>query len=164
MGREIYAQIRDTDAYDEETEGYGLANSHVAWDSTEGSLNLFVCGRDDATGYIAAQANEDGFVALVGDEVKDILDAVKEYSHEDHREISKVRKRLKAIEAARKNARNYEEFASFDEEIDNCREWLEHESYSRADGLLEIIGAVLGEYSKEKYDKTKYKPYLVVSE
>ena len=163
MGREIFAQIRDIDHYDEEVEDFNDKNPHVAWDSSDKPLGLFVCGRDDATGYVAARA-EDSFLLLEGSSLERALEAIKGFSRRDHNEISKVRRRLKSLEAARKNSRNYQEFASFDEEIENCRSWLEEESSSSADILLDIIKETLKEYGSGKYDRSKWKPYLVVSE
>ena len=160
MGREIFAQIRNK-LPDLDDENYSWdKDANRFWES-----NGVVCGRNDATGYICTSTDESGcFAVLEGDNLKSILEALKRYAKEDHDEIDMVRNRLKRLRKAQQNARNYEEFNSFDEEIDNCKSWLKSEAYSPADHLLEMIDEVLKEYNSGKYDTSKCKPYLVVSE
>ena len=160
MGREIFAQIRDR-LPNFEDENYDWdKDPNKFWESSD-----VVCGRDDATGYICMRTDESGvFAVLEGDNLKYILEEVKGYAKKDHDEIDMVRNRLKRLRKAQQNARNYEEFNSFDEEIENCKDWLKRESYSRAEHLLEMIDEVLKEYNSGKYDTSKCKPYLVVSE
>lgn len=160
MGREIFAQIRDKLP--------NFEDENYSWDKDPNKLwesNDVICGRDDATGYICSRTDESGYFAVLeGDNLKYILEEVKGYAKEDRDEIDMVRNRLKRLRKAQQNARNYEEFNSFDEEIENCKGWLKRESYSRAEHLLEMIDEVLKEYNSGKYDTGECKPYLVVSE
>lgn len=160
MGREIFAQIRDKLP--------NFEDENYSWDKDPNKLwesNDVICGRDDATAYICSRTDEsDVFAVLEGDNLKYILEEVKGYAKEDRDEIDGVRNRLKRLRKAQQNARNYEEFNSFDEEIENCEGWLKRENYSRAEHLLEMIDEVLKEYNSGKYDTSKCKPYLVVSE
>ena len=135
MGREIYTEIRDKDG-------------KAVWNSAEG-LDSWVCGRDDATGYIA------GLVyAKVNGEEEDsdysiditnkagcegITSSLKDLLERDMREIGKARTELNDLYSARRNARNYEEFASFGERITEVDSWIQENDYSSAGSLLDLI-------------------------
>lgn len=160
MGREIYSQIRDK-LPDLEDENYSWdKDPNKLWESDD-----VVCGRDDATGCICSHTDENGYFAVLeGDNLKYILEDLKGYAKDDRDEIEMVRNRLKRLRKAQQNARNYEEFNSFDVEIENCKKWLKREAYSSAEHLLEMIDKVVKECNSGKYDTSKCKPYLVVSE
>ncbi len=160
MGREIFGEIRDQ-LPDSKNENYDYdKDPHVLWTSER-----YVCGRDSATSYICARTDDSGSYAILeGKNLEYILERLKECVQEDHDEIDNVKARLERLFVAQKNARNYEEFNSFDDDIDNCREWLKDEAYSRAESLLALIDETLQEYQTGKYDTEKSKPYLVVSE
>lgn len=160
MGREIFTQIRDK-LPDFEDENYDWdKDPNKLWESAER-----ICGRDDTTNCIRSRTDESGmFAVLEGDNLKYILEEVKGYAKDDRDEIDMVRNRLKRLRKAQQNARNYREFNSFDVEIENCKGWLKREAYSSAEDLLGMIDEVLKEYNSGKYDTSKCKPYLVVSE
>lgn len=160
MGREITAEIRETLAdFNDKNFDYDK-DTRVLWQS-EG----WVCGRDSATNYICLCTDRSGvYACLEGGNLKRIQEEIQEYAQKDRDEIRRVKSRLEGLLAARKNARNYAEFSSFDEPIDECQEWLKQESFSRAEALLALIDEVLQEYKSGKYDTKKCDPYLVVSE
>lgn len=160
MGREITAEIRErlADLHDKNFD-YDK-DTRVLWQS-EG----WVCGRDSTTNYICLHTDNSGvYVCLKEKNLENIREKVQEDAQEDRDEIRRVKFRLEGLFAARKNARNYAEFSSFDEPIDACQEWLKQESFSRAEALLALIDEVLQEYQSGKYDMKKCSPYLVVSE
>ncbi len=147
MGREIIVQIRDR------------SRNFQVMDED------YVCGRNDATNYIAnlvyakrenlPEADEDNLegidlsdrYSLIFDlsdreqfhELSDICNRLKEYADKDYAEIDKAKETLADLKIARRNCRIYEEFEKFSDAIDTTQEWLENEDYSRAGSLLDMI-------------------------
>ena len=89
---------------------------------------------------------------------------LKEYADRDKREIDKAKDTLRDLKAARRNARNYTEFSSFTDAIEGTEEWIERESWSRAQRLIDIIDDSAAEFAKHKLKYRKAKLYLVISE
>lgn len=154
MGREIFCQIREA----------GKSYDEALWDSAD-MLDQFVCGRDDATTYIAIQGGKEGEIDIsaFADREK-IRVQLKEYADHDKREIDKAKDALRDLKAARRNARNYTEFSSFTDAIEGTEEWIERESWSRAQRLIDIIDDSAAEFAKHKLKYRKAKLYLVISE
>ena len=147
MGREIIVQIRDR------------SRNFQVMDED------YVCGRDDATTYIAnlvyakretlPNVNEDDLegielnnrYSLIFDindkeqfhELSNICNNLKEYADKDNAEINKAKETLADLKIARRNCSIYEEFEKFSDAIDTTEEWLENEDYSRAGSLLDMI-------------------------
>lgn len=147
MGREIIVQIRDR------------SRNFQVMDED------YVCGRDDATNYIAQliynrretlpEVDEDNLegrelsdrYSLIFDisnkeqfhELSDICNRLKEYADEDYAEINKAKETLADLKIARRNCSIYEEFEKFSEAIETTQEWLDNEDYSRAGSLLDMI-------------------------
>ena len=146
MGRELIVQVRDRQTKAVQYEDY-------------------VCGRDDATNYIAQlvynrrdtlpEIDED---TLEGTELSDRYSLIfnvdneddskelanircnlKEYADRDNAEIQKAKDALEDLKVARRNCNIYEEFEKFSDAIDRTQEWLETEDYSRAGSLLEYL-------------------------
>ena len=146
MGRELIVQVRDKQTKSVKYEDY-------------------VCGRDDATNYIAQlvynrrdtlpEIDED---TLEGTELSDRYSLIfnldnenemkelanircnlKDYADQDNAEIQKVKDKLEDLRAARRNCNIYEEFEKFSDAIERTQEWLEIEDYSRAGSLLEYL-------------------------
>ena len=154
MGREIFCQIREA----------GKSYNEALWDSAD-MLDQFVCGRDDATSYIAIQGGKEGEVDISAFADREKIRAqLKEYAARDKREIDKAKDTLRDLKAARRNARNYDEFSSFNDVVEGTEEWIEHESWSRAQMLIDLINDSAEEFTKHKLKYRKAKLYLVVSE
>ena len=147
MGREIIVQIRDR------------SRNFQVMDED------YVCGRDDATSYIAQlvynkrddlpDIDEDNLegrelsdrYSLIFDisnkeqfhELSDICNRLKEYADKDYAEINRVKNLLEDLRLARRNCSVYEEFAKFSDAMDEAQTWLDNEDYSRAGSLLDMI-------------------------
>lgn len=146
MGRELIVQVRDKETKKVQYEDY-------------------ICGRDDATNYMAQlvynrrdtlpEIDEDN---LEGTDLSDryslifnvdnenemkelagICSNLKEYADRDNAEIQKAKDSLEDLRAARRNCALYEEFVKFSNAIDSVYEWLETEDYSRAGSLLDYL-------------------------
>lgn len=144
MGREIYTEIRDK-------------NGKAVWNSAEG-IDSWVCGRDDATGYIAglvyAKVNgeeEDSDYSIdITDEMgcEGIASTLHDLVKRDNREVCKAKTELEDLYSARRNARNYEEFASFGERIMEVDSWIQENDYSSAASLLDLLKESRDELAK----------------
>lgn len=123
--------------------------------------DLYVCGRDDATQFIANyvinnQKNDDDcYVDLYLHKDEDykeyqyICQELECYKNRDYREIDKAHQTLQQLLSAQRHA-NYEEFFKFQESIEETQNWIETESYSRADELLRYMRLVGDYIMKEK--------------
>lgn len=162
MGREIYGIIRNT------------KTKEIVWDSSEAPLELWVCGRDDATGYVASLAynvsdevdeDDDYYQCLVPyDGSKDgIYAEIQDYAKADRAEIDKAKEALADLKIARRNARNFEEWNSFSEPIETTEEWIKDNDYSRAESLIRLLDAMDAAF-RIISDNADLKMYLVVSE
>ena len=126
----------------------------------------FLCGRDNATLFLAHMveaAHEDDDEPdweAVDDEVLDscsliynvddaedmrklewVLSELRGYAEADMREVRKAEEELEDLRAARRNARTIENFCGFSDDLERTRDWLEHESFSRASALIGYITA-----------------------
>lgn len=146
MGRELIVQVRDKQT------------KNVKWEN-------YVCGRDDATNYIAQlvynrrdslpEIEEDNLegtdlsdrYSLIFDidneadmrELVNIRDNLKDYADRDKSEIQKAKDTLEDLRAARRNCALYDEFVKFSREMDRVYEWLSDEDFSRADILFNYL-------------------------
>ena len=154
MGREIYCQIRKK----------GATYEDAIWDSAE-KLELFVCGRDDATGYLSAISNKEGDIVIESKKQLDgILCELRDYAAKDKREIERAEQTLRDLKAARRNARTYEEFDSFSPAIEYTQNWLDTESWSRAKSLIKMINVSLEEMRRHMIRYRNCNLVIVVSE
>ncbi len=124
----------------------------------------FVCGRDDATNYIAQlvynKVNEfKGDIDSLSDEEitklysliykldlknensinKQIIEPLQEYKDKDYKEINKAKNELSALDEARRHCNVYDEYMKFTDAMEQVQEWLDEEDYSRAGSLLDAI-------------------------
>jgi len=75
--------------------------------------------------------------------VKDIMERLCEYSDKDMEEIDKAYEELDSLKEAKKNCKSFDDYQKFNEAIDNVKNWLDNEDYSRAKSILEDIQDVL---------------------
>ena len=147
----------------------------------------YVCGRDNATGYIAnlidmkvSMSNEnkndlsdeeiEKLYSLVyssklndSDKItKEILEPLQKYKDEDYKEINKAKNELSALDEARRNCGIYEEFMKFTEAMVQVQNWLDEEDYSRAGILLEIINKC--RKIVEQHSHSDYELWITLSE
>lgn len=154
MGREIYCQIRSP----------GKTWEEPIWDSAA-AISQFVCGRDDATGYIASLGGEEGEIDISKRSERDnIRGILNDYAERDKSEIEKAKNLLRDLRYARRNARNYGEFDSFSDAIEATEEWIESEGWSRAQALLDLIDKSTEEFTRHRLKYRGSQLYIVVSE
>jgi len=147
MGREIIFEVRK--------------NDKVFWpdDSEE---TLYVCGRDDATTYIAQlicnQVNKklDANKNLTIDDLQDddyvlfltcndypkyieIKRDLKAYYDKDMREIQKAKDALEDLREARRHTATIKDFQDFSNAMDETESWIEDNDYSRAGSLIDCL-------------------------
>ena len=141
MGREIYCQIIDPKA------------RRVVWDSAD-ALELFVCGRDEATTCVAARADDSDdelFDCAIDVTKREEFDSIRSelrlYAKKDQAEVEAAKRDMEDLCAARRNARNYDDFCSFAGPIEELREQIDS-AYSRAEALIEMM-----DKSREVFDK-----------
>ena len=133
MGREMIFEVRD--------------NNKPIWpDPNDIDAALYVCGRDDATNFLASYVNnhlpedqdddtEPVVLLRVDDkDLKYIKERLEEFADKDYKEIEKAKEALADLREARRHA-NYEDFFKFSESMDETRQWIEEESWSRADTM-----------------------------
>lgn len=142
--------------------------------------DMFVCGRDDATTFIANyvvnnhKREDDTFVDLYPfknsdyAEIQYIIQSLKEYADKDNREIEKAQRYISQILEAQKHA-NYKDFIEFEELLDEVETWIEKNKFSTAENLINYIQLV-GNYilaqgrNKDIEDQTKYYLKIIWSE
>ena len=127
MGREIYCSIIDKE-------------NNELWNSADENGD-FVCGRDDATTYLASLADPESCLIDITDEktFKSIKTQLEKYRDKDDRELNRADRELEDLSIARRNARNYEEFCSFAKGFEAVERWIEENQYSRAYHILNMI-------------------------
>ena len=132
MGREIWCKITDKDG----SEVWNSADERQEW----------VCGRDNATTYIASLVDrdeevEDGCCVDITREnaFESARESLMEYYDQDKREIDKAKRELNDLLTARRNARDYKEFCSFGQAIEDTEDWLASEDFSRAGSLVAMM-------------------------
>ena len=92
-------------------------------------------GCDDYCSYGGLAFNEPGF--MKSEEHRCMFEQLHDYQEEDERELAKATRRLDQCLAAQRNARTYEEFCSFDAEIENADDFI-NDYFSHAERLLEM--------------------------
>lgn len=132
MGREIIIQAR--------------YNDNVIYED-------YVCGRDDATSYIAnlvcnyckehnLDTNEITYDCS-SDTQTNNLEGVKKqlqgYLDKDTLEINKARSCLEDLKCARRNTTTVKNFDEFTERCEEVEQWIEDNDWSRAGSLIEMI-------------------------
>lgn len=142
MGREIIIQARH--------------NDKVIYED-------FVCGRDDATSYIATLVSdyceknkldtcEISYNANSSkdlDELHKVREILEDYAKKDKREIDKARTCLEDLSWARRNASTLNDFDEFSERYEQVEQWLEKNDYSRADSLIGMLDKASEELGSE---------------
>lgn len=148
MGREIVFEVRED-------------NVPIWPDPNDIDVAMFVCGRDDATGYIAQ---------LVRDQIDDILDSdeemtvdnlpddayvlfltckdyekyldIKRQLHDfldkDNKEVQKAKDTIEDLREARRHS-SYDDFFQFSESIEKVQAWIDDNSWSRAGTMIEYL-------------------------
>lgn len=167
MGREIIVQAR---AFNKKKSTYEIV------------FEQYVCGRDDATEYVAnlccnawrnveepeeydshdSSPDWTSYSSLVFDidvdadrsKLSDIITNLDEYGLKDKKEIQKAKDELNDLLIARRNARNLDEFVSFGDEIERVRDWIDNEDFSRAGNLVAYLK--IAKSTLEKLDSKKY--------
>lgn len=142
MGREIIVQARH--------------NDKVIYDD-------FVCGRDDATGYIASLVSdyceknnldtcEISYNVNSSKDMEDLFkvrESLEEYAKKDRREIDKAKTCLEDLGCARRNARTLNDFDEFSERYEETEQWIEENDYSRADIIIGMLDKASSELATE---------------
>ena len=137
MGREMIFEVRD--------------NNKPIWpDPNDIDAALYVCGRDDATTFLASYVNnhlpEDQDddtepVVLLRVDDKDLTylkERLQEFLDKDNREIQKAKNTLEDLREARRHTTTLDDFRDFSEAIEDTEQWLEEEGgWSRAGSMLE---------------------------
>ena len=123
---------------------------------------LFVCGRDDATTYIAQlvcdQINEklkadknlttddlqdsDYAILLTCNDYNKYLEIkrnLKEYYYKDMKEIQKAKDTLEDLKEARRHTTTIKDFEDFTASMEETEDWIERNDYSRAGSLIECL-------------------------
>lgn len=171
MGREIYCEIRKktpivaASSADSDEYGYDEEDrSCVKWDSAENG-GMYVCGRDDATNYLSCLGGNEGLIPIRGKgELHKILDELETYAKADEKEIDKAKQCLRDLKSARRNARNYKDFSSFTDAIEDVERWIEDNDWSRALILMRIITHSYEEFSKHPLKYRGCELCIVISE
>lgn len=164
MGRDIYCEIRKR-GYEEPPEG----NEHYVdegsvWDSMD-ALDLFVCGRDDATNFLAYRGDKNDRINITDPKnMHNILEELNHYAKDNRQQVENVERLIRDLKNARSHARNYDEFASFLEPISEAERWIKEESYSRAEALIRMINASYHEFHKHLLRYRNCDLYIVISE
>lgn len=138
MGREISCEVRRKDS------------DERIWGSYE-DQDMFVCGRDDATTFILSLADESGEIDYLP-KMGWIDSSLAAYAAKDRGEINKAKQYLADMVCARKNARNYREFSSFNNPIENTEEWIRDNDWSRAESLVEMLNLAKKAYAAAEAD------------
>jgi len=126
MSREIYCEIR------------GSSNKKI-WNSADDD-DLFVCGRDDVTDHLSSLAGDDCDIDITSaEEFNKIHSFLSDQREREMKQVSVFTRRLEDASMARRNARNAEEFYSFDPLIEEAQYEIEENRDSRAKLLLEMI-------------------------
>ena len=137
MGREMIFEVRD--------------NNKPIWpDPNDIDASLVVCGRDDATTFLASYVlnslpdnadddTEEVVLLRVDDtDLTYLKERLQEFLDKDNREIQKAKDALEDMREARKHA-NYEDFFKFSESMESTQEWLDAEDWSRAGSMLDYL-------------------------
>ena len=128
MGREIIFEVQvDGERFYFEDEG-----------------SLYVCGRDDATEYMArlCEYTDKGILYLTCSDYErylSIKEELKEYYDKDMFEIQKARDAIEDLREARRHALNSKIFSDFSDVMDNTYEWIEQNNWSRAGSMIEYL-------------------------
>lgn len=154
MGREIIFEVRDT--------GKPVF--------PEGNEPLSVCGRDNATTYMAqlildSDTNDEEILYLTCNEYafyEEIKDRLREYLKEDQHEIQKAKDALEDLREARRHTATLKDFEDFSNAMDGTEDWIKENNWSRAGDMIEYLDKC---YSKMldlvTEDKNEDRPYVI---
>lgn len=155
MGREIIFEVRE--------------NNKPIWPNPDSiDATLFVCGRDDATNYIAQliynQIDEklDANENLTRDDLQDsdytilltsndynkylkIKNNLQEYYDKDMKEIQKAKDTLEDLREARRHTATIKDFEDFSDVMDETESWIEDNDYSRAGSMIDYLNTCYSE-------------------
>lgn len=130
MGREIIFEVHD--------------NKQCVWpDPNNIEDALYVCGRDDATSYVASlcQNNEETLYLSCNDyqTYLKIKENLQEYYDKDMFEIQKANITMEDLREARRNCNVYDEFVKFSQAMDDTQDWIDNNNWSRAKNMLDCL-------------------------
>lgn len=161
MGREIYCKL------------YDRKNNNVLFEDAD----LYVCGRDACTNYLAELAYKNTkteedcpyiSVSLDAENVKDgdilfadLCEKIQKYADADWREIDKVAAYRDDAREARKQA-NFEDFRKFSGLIAEAEEWLEENSWSRADAVRDMLNQLAVKRSELQWSDSDISDDVVI--
>ncbi len=139
MGREIIFGIKDK-----------TSEHNVLFENE--TKNFYVCGRDDATNFMANyisnhEYEEDSWEILIeaySSAYNYILEELQEYYEKDKYEIDKAKETLSDLREARKHCAVYNEFVKFSEAMDDTHDWIQHNDWSRAGLLRDYLQSCAG--------------------
>lgn len=164
MGRDIYCEIRKRGYEESPEENEHYVDEGSVWSSLD-ALDLFVCGRDDATNFLACQGDKNDRINITDlKTMHDILKELKHYAKDDRQNIENVERLIRDLKNARSHARNYDEFASFLDPISEAERWIKEEGWSRAEALINMINASYCEFHKHPLRYHNCDLYIVISE
>lgn len=149
MGREIIFEVRDKEK--------------CIWPNPDKiDESLYVCGRDDATDYIAQLVHnkidgilesnkkitidnlpEDSYTILLTckdyDKYLQIQSELESYYKADQFEIDKAKEALTDLREARRHCCIYDEFIKFSEAMDDTYNWIKNNDSSRAGDMKKYL-------------------------
>lgn len=174
MGRELIVQLRK--------------DKEILFDD-------YVCGRDDATNYIAQliydkqkdrkepeDSDEEAIQFYYSLQFKlctdykllsSLRETLADYAAKDNEEISKANETLCDLRIARRNTHTLKDFNDFTEAIQTAQMWIDEDSFSRAQILLDLIDKAVqlasedllkrdGYLDKDQETNIKYDNYLLL--
>ena len=133
MGREIIFEVHD--------------NNKCIWPNPNNIDDaLFVCGRDDATEYMARvcyNADEDEGILYLGvndyDRYLSIKKELQEYYDRDMAEVQKAKDTLEDLREARRHTTTLKNFKDFSEVMEETQKWIDDNDWSRAGSMIEYL-------------------------
>lgn len=134
MGREIIFEVHD--------------NKQCVWpDPNNINDALYVCGRDDATTYMAqlildSDTKDEEILYLTCNEYafyEEIKNRLREYLKKDQHEIQKAKDTLEDLREARRHTATLKDFEEFSDAMDGTEEWIKENDWSSAGDMIEYL-------------------------
>lgn len=130
----------------------------------DGADVLYVCGRDDATSYLAGYIGYEEpcykDIDRESDDFQTIQDALHEYYLADYKEIEKAQDTLADLREARRHATKYKDFVEFSEVMERTQDWIKDNDYSRAGSMINCLNKCydfIDEHQYKYLDLPEYK-------